>query len=284
MDDEEGEEVKIINASFSDPYMMVLREDSVVKLFKANDSGEIEDVEASGLTSTKWLSSSLFKSSTLSEVFAFLLTPEGGLHVFAMSDLTRPVYVAEGLGFLPPILTSDYYARRSTAKAAITELVAADIGDTTSRSPHLVIRTSTDDLVIYKACHYPGKASSESWTKNLRWIKVSQQHLPRYTEEPVNDSGVESTLVVLDNVCGYSTVFQHGTSPAFILKEASSAPRVIPLYGKAVKALTRFHTSACQRGFAYIDVDVRMTGLRRKSSGLSKLILAEHIPHIPTAS
>ncbi|PVI08231.1 hypothetical protein DM02DRAFT_666191 [Periconia macrospinosa] len=255
MDDEEGEEVRIINASFSDPYMMVLREDSVVKLFKANDSGEIEDVEASGLTSTKWLSSSLFKSSTLTEVFAFLLTPEGGLHVFAMSDLTKSVYVAEGLSFLPPILTSDYYGRRSTAKAAITELVAADIGDTTSRSPHLVIRTSTDDLVIYKACHYPGKASSESWTKNLRWVKVSQQHLPRYTDEPVNDSGVESTLVVLDNVCGYSTVFQRGTSPAFILKEASSAPRVIPLYGKAVKGLTRFHTSACQRGFAYIDVD-----------------------------
>lgn len=257
MDDEGGEEVRIINASFSDPYMMVLREDSVVKLFKANESGEVEDVEASGLTSTRWLSASLFKSSTLNDVFAFLLTPEGGLHIFAMSDLSRPSYVAEGLSFLPSILTSDYYARRSTAKAAITELVAADIGDTTSRSPHLVIRTSTDDLVIYKACHHPGKASSESWTKNLRWIKVSQQHLPRYTDEPVNDTGVESTLVVLDNVCGYSTVFQRGTSPAFILKEASSAPRVIPLNGKAVKGLTRFHTSACQRGFAYIDVDVR---------------------------
>jgi hypothetical protein len=61
---------------------------------------------------------------------------------------------------------------------------------------------------------------------------------------------------VLDNVCGYSTVFLRGTSPAFILKEASSAPRVIGLHGKAVKGLTRFHTSACQRGFAYIDAQV----------------------------
>jgi hypothetical protein len=80
-DEESGEELRIINASFSDPYMLVLREDSTVKIFKANGSGEIEDVEASGLNSTKWLSASLFKSSTLEEIFAFLLTPEGGLHV-----------------------------------------------------------------------------------------------------------------------------------------------------------------------------------------------------------
>ncbi|KAF2636376.1 protein CFT1 [Massarina eburnea CBS 473.64] len=254
-DEESGAELRIINASFADPYMLVLRDDSSVRFSKANGSGEIEEVEASGLTSTKWLSASLFKSSTVEEVFAFLLTPEGSLHVFAMSDLQKPSYVAEGLSFLPPILTADYLPRRSTAKATITELIAADLGDTTSRSPHLIIRTSTDDLVIYKAFHYPGKTSSDPWTKNLRWIKVSQQHLPKYSEEPVNDLGTESTLVTLDNVCGYSTVFQRGASPAFILKEASSAPRVIGLHGKAIKGLTRLHTSACQRGFAYLDVD-----------------------------
>jgi cleavage and polyadenylation specificity factor subunit 1 len=67
------------------------------------------------------------------------------------------------------------------------------------------------------------------------------------------DSGFESTLLALDNINGYSTVIQRGASPAFILKEASSAPRVIGLSGKAVKGLTRFHTSSCQRGFAYLD-------------------------------
>ena len=72
-----------------------------------------------------------------------------------------------------------------------------------------------------------------------------------------DDPGRDSTLVALDNVCGYSAVFLRGTSPSFILKESSSAPRVIGLHGKAVKGLTRFHTSACQRGFAYIDAQVR---------------------------
>jgi len=192
-----------------------------------------------------------------------------------MSDLSKPSYVAEGLTFLPPILTVDYHARRSTSKAAITEIIAADIGDEISRAPHLIvsksitqfvkpltkyqIRTSTDDLIIYKAFHYPAKIVSDPWTKNLRWVKLSQQHVPKYTDELVADdsnTGLESTLVALDDVCGYSTVFQRGTSPAFILKEASSAPRVIGLYGKAVKGLTRFNTSACQKGFAYLDSDV----------------------------
>lgn len=193
-----------------------------------------------------------------------------------MSSPEQPSFIAEGLGFLPSLLTADYVARRGAAKATITEILAADIGDSTSKSPHLIvsfprvscsiradlyqIRTSTDDLVLYRAFHYPTRSSSDSWTKNLRWTKLPQQHLPKFTEEATidtEDARRESSLIALGNVCGYSTVFQRGASPAFILKESSSLPRVISLGGSPVKGLTRFHTSACQRGFAYIDVDVR---------------------------
>jgi cleavage and polyadenylation specificity factor subunit 1 len=88
------------------------------------------------------LSASLFQSSSFTEVFAFLLTPEGGLRIFAMSQLEKPSYVAEALGFLPPLLTMDYAPRRSAAKATITEILAADLGDATSRSPHLIVSRS----------------------------------------------------------------------------------------------------------------------------------------------
>lgn len=141
-DEESGNELRIINASFADPYILILREDSTVKIFKASGDGELEDVEASGFSSTKWLSASLFKSSTFTEVFVFLLTPEGGLHVFAMSELEKPCYVAEALGFLPPFLTIDYIPRRSAAKASITEILAADLGDMTSKQPHLIVSPS----------------------------------------------------------------------------------------------------------------------------------------------
>jgi cleavage and polyadenylation specificity factor subunit 1 len=88
----------------------------------------------------------------------------------------------------------------------------------------------------------------------LRWVKLSQQHVPRYIEDAGSeDPGFESTLLAVGDICGYSTVFQRGTTPAFIFKESSSAPRVIGLSGKPVKGLTSFHTSNCQRGFAYLD-------------------------------
>lgn len=85
-------------------------------------------------------------------------------------------------------------------------------------------------------------------------MKLSQQHVPRYSEDAGSEeTGFESTLLAMDNINGYSTVFQRGSSPSFILKESSSAPRVIGLSGKPVKCLTRFHTSSCVRGFAYLD-------------------------------
>lgn len=80
-DEESGEELRILNVSFADPYLLVLRDNSTVKLYKASGSDEVEEMEASGLSSTQWLSASLFRSSSFDEVYAFLLTHEGGLHV-----------------------------------------------------------------------------------------------------------------------------------------------------------------------------------------------------------
>ncbi|KAF1833314.1 hypothetical protein BDW02DRAFT_631356 [Decorospora gaudefroyi] len=253
-DEASGDELNVITASFADPYLLVLRHDSSVKIFKATGDGELEDVEASGFSGMQWLSASLFKSASFTQVFAFLLTSEGALRVFAMSELEKPCYVAEALCFLPPVLTMDFVPRRSAAKATITEILAADLGDATTKSPHLIVRTSSDNLVIYKAFHCPSRSPSDLWTKNLRWVKLSQQHVPRYMEDTSSEeSSIESTLSAVDNICGYSTVFQRGTSPAFIFKESSSAPRVIGLSGRPVKGLTSFHTSSCQRGFAYLD-------------------------------
>jgi cleavage and polyadenylation specificity factor subunit 1 len=148
-DEETGNELNVINASFADPYLLIQREDSSVKIYKATGDGEVEDVEATGLSSTQWLSASLFQSSSFTEVFAFLLTPEGGLRVFAMSQLEKPCFVAEALSFLPPLLTMDYMPRRSTAKATITEILAADLGDATSKSPHLIVSCKLPSGVIY---------------------------------------------------------------------------------------------------------------------------------------
>jgi cleavage and polyadenylation specificity factor subunit 1 len=80
-DEESGTELRVISANFADPYLLILREDSSLKLFKASDSGELEELEWPEPSSNKWLSASLYKPSSVSDVFAFLLAPDGGLQV-----------------------------------------------------------------------------------------------------------------------------------------------------------------------------------------------------------
>lgn len=109
--------------------------------------------------------------------------------------------------------------------------------------------------------------------------------MPKYNEEPAanaEDAGRESTLMALSNICGYSTVFQRGASPCFIFKEASSAARVISLTGKAVKGLTRFHTSLCERGFAYIDSSVSLIFISTKRCWLVQSMESDvHLGYFP---
>lgn len=297
-DEATGAEPKIISVSFADPYILVLRDDSSVIVLQADDSGDIEEIErGDAILATRWLSGSIYKSSvTDNKALVCLLSAEGGLHVgFSSARGTPPssriltngrttdIRVARigeariccrGPLFPPSYVDSGV---RSTARGykgcAHGDLVSGsrgpDIEDTAfnSKSPatlysriltKIQVRTSTDDLVIYKPYNYPVRDLLESFTSDLRWLKLSQPHLPKYTEDPTMEAeerGRGSTLRPLDNVAGYSTVFQTGTSPSFIIKESSSSPKVLSLRGKSVKALTRFHTAECERGFTYVDAD-----------------------------
>jgi cleavage and polyadenylation specificity factor subunit 1 len=81
-DEETGAELRIINTSFADPYLLVLRDDSTAKIFKADEEGEVEEVESELFSSTQWLSGCLYKPSTPGhQPLVYLLTVEGGLQV-----------------------------------------------------------------------------------------------------------------------------------------------------------------------------------------------------------
>ena len=100
---------------------------------------------------------------------------------------------------------------------------------------------------------------SQSFVEHLRWRKIPQPYLAKYSEDSELESahsGRENLLRRIDNIGGYTTVFQAGTSPCFILKEASTAPKVIALQGKAVRGMSSFHTAKYDQGFIYVDVDV----------------------------
>jgi hypothetical protein len=65
-----------------------------------------------------------------------VLTPA---QVYELPDLGRPVYVAEGLSFVPPTISPQYTARRSAARETLTEILVAELGDATSRTPYLIV-------------------------------------------------------------------------------------------------------------------------------------------------
>ena len=97
MTDEDSESgPRVVNASFSDPYVLLIRDDSSAVVLTADESGDLDEVSQSETFKTgKWLSGSLFEDSSdvlrleypeesedeASNVLMFLLNVRGGLQV-----------------------------------------------------------------------------------------------------------------------------------------------------------------------------------------------------------
>jgi cleavage and polyadenylation specificity factor subunit 1 len=49
------------------------------------------------------------------------------------------VYKAPYLNFTPPALSADYVQKRSNAQEIITEILVANLGDSNTKYPHLIV-------------------------------------------------------------------------------------------------------------------------------------------------
>jgi cleavage and polyadenylation specificity factor subunit 1 len=193
-----------------------------------------------------------------------------------LPNLKKPIYSTDALPYLPGIITDEFIPRRNAARETITDVVMAEIGDSTSKSTYLIVcankhlsskqkanfhqaQTTVGELVIYQPFHYPVTAGGQFF-KNLRWQRISQPVLPKHTETASDEEsaiGRTSTLRVLNNIGGYSTVVGTWPSPCFVLKEASTTPKVVRLNGRALSSIGAFHTEKCDQGFISVDFDVR---------------------------
>jgi len=84
MEDEvTGADLQVIGASFCDPYLLILRDDSSVTVFKTDINGELEELERAGdILDDKWLSGCLYKPQQLDqEPVLCLLNADGGFRV-----------------------------------------------------------------------------------------------------------------------------------------------------------------------------------------------------------
>ena len=125
------------------------------------------------------------------------------------------------------------------------------------------LRSPIDDLTIYQPYQSPIENSKDT---SLRFLKVPNPHLPRMPkEDPTsfeeNLSERRLPLRSLHDVGGYSAVFMPGQSPCLIIKSASSLPVVIDMCDSPVQTLTQLHSTSCQKGFLYVDGEVRRARL-----------------------
>ncbi|KAI5864811.1 CPSF A subunit region-domain-containing protein [Durotheca rogersii] len=271
-DEETGAEPRVDSASIVDPFLLLVRDDASIFIAKIDKILELEELDKgdAALASTKWATGCLYEDKTGmfvkvqtdrgaksgENIIMFLLSKAGALHVYALPDLSKPVYVAEGLPFVPPTLSANYAARRGTAKEIIKEILVADLGDMTSSNPYLVARHDNDDVTIYQPFRTSSEAGQELAT-SLHFQKLPNPTIADNAAEALDDEDDEIwrplAMRRCDNVGGYKTVFIPGNSPSFILRSSKTLPKVIGLQGDGVRGMSPFHTEGCERGFIYAD-------------------------------
>ncbi|ORY68642.1 CPSF A subunit region-domain-containing protein [Pseudomassariella vexata] len=272
LDEETGAEPRVVSASIADPFLLLVRDDSSICVAKMDKNLELEELDKDhvGLVTTRWLTGCLYEDTTSiftdvqtdkgskpgENIVMFLLSGTGALYVYALPDLTQPVCVVEGLSYVPPILSAGYSARRGSAKEALTEILVADLGDTTSSSPFLIVRHANDDLTIYEPFRITSEASTEL-SKSLHFQKITNARLAKSPVEVADDEAEQQPRNVPLRRCadvgGFKTVFLPGASPSFIMKSSKTLPKVIGLQGGGVRTMSPFHTEGCERGFIYAD-------------------------------
>ncbi|KAJ3570404.1 hypothetical protein NPX13_g5741 [Xylaria arbuscula] len=271
LDEESGAEPRIEYASIADPYILLVRDDASVLIAKMDNALELEELEKNdtSLASKKWITGCLYEdkygvflgassdkgTNSGENIVMFLLSKTGALYVYALPDLTVPIYTAEGLSFLPPILSVDYAARRGTSREILKEILVADLGDNTSSYPYLVTRNNQNDVTIYQPFRNSSEPSTEL-SKALHFLKLPNSNVAK-NPEIVAEDDVEGQRTYpmrqCGNIAGYKAIFLPGDSPNFILKSSKTLPKVIEVQGFAVRGMSSFHTEGCERGFIYAD-------------------------------
>ena len=250
MDEETDAELRIVHVSFSDPYVLVLRDDNSILVLRVDESGDIEPLESEGATKErKWLSGCLYSGElTANDTAMFLLSSDGGLHIFSLPNC-ESTYTIPMLSHLPAVLSPDLPQRRVGAKESLTEILFADLGKEDTKQPFLILRSALDDLILYE----PWGSNSGSWSDNLRFRKVPLTYIPKFDELVAEENDSRPAPLRSITLGGRSTIYVPGSVPSLIVKESISQPKVLDLRAKHIRAITPLHHKVCEHGFGLID-------------------------------
>ncbi|RAK91343.1 cleavage and polyadenylation specificity factor subunit A [Aspergillus costaricaensis CBS 115574] len=253
-DDDTNDERMAVSASLADSCLAILRDDSTLLFLQADDSGDLDEVVlGEDVASGKWISCCLYSDKTglfssidrtLSEpvkndMFLFLLSHDSKLFVYRVRD-QKLLSIIEGLDGLSPLLSSEP-PKRSGTRENLIEAIVADLGETWSASPYLILRSETDDLIIYKPFVIPTGPTGEIHT--LKFSKENNSVLPMISPDvdsaqPSGSDYRARPLRILPDISGLSAVFMPGASAGFVLRTSASAPHFLRLRGESPRCRT----------------------------------------------
>ena len=258
VDEDTGALARVVSASFADPYVLIIRDDSTIVLLQADKSGDLEECDMPDeLTQAKWLSGWLYNDQHGvfgGGIILALMSLDGGLQIFLTSDLATPIFRDAGLHYLPARLNANPQPKHWRQAATITELIITDLGDSTSTDPYMFVRTSTDDLAIYQPYRQLDDSTGNG-NPRLAFIKVPNHLVAKSPVEAAEDADEADTaktnkpLTPVAGPDGLRMVFMPGPSPSVIVKRSSSLPQAYHLHTKSLRALTSYNTEDCRHFF-----------------------------------
>ncbi|KAI7867053.1 CPSF A subunit region-domain-containing protein [Mucor mucedo] len=228
--------------------------------------------------------------------WSVVYTTDGTLKIYSLPDF-KEYFVCPQFDIAPDLITDhDREAQPKEKKIStiMKEIVMTNIGKE-RKDPHLVARTETDDIIIYKAFSFVPSETSDRLA--LRFSRVHHEYISRksaasVTEETKKmkkkeiidefeipgpdledeakrskkyDTHRKKLLIPFNDVAGYAGVFVAGPQPAWLLCSCKSFVRVHPMKTEnEVIGFTQFHNVNCKHGFITVDSKavIRLSGLR----------------------
>jgi cleavage and polyadenylation specificity factor subunit 1 len=265
VDEEEGQLARAAKAGFAEPYLALVKDDGTMTMLKADKAGELDEVGLPTAVKDKTiLSVSLYQdtgdffqtsrlyggAATSAGPILALMASDGHFCLLSLPNLGLQVFQCDSLPFLPTLLLQDtQLPKHWRNKDDIAETLLVDLGNKHESRPYLVVRNTTNDIVIYEPFAVPNVVGSFKFKK----ITTRPAEAP---EDTVEEEGEESSLQpmqVISDIAGHASVFVPGPQPMLILREASTMPHVYELKPQNIKSLSAVNTGANPHGFVFID-------------------------------
>lgn len=217
-----------------------------------------------------------------------LVYAEGRLQIYSLPDF-KECFSFPHFDLLPDLLTDKpIHTTAERPSNKIQELLMTNIGKE-RKDPHLVARTDTNDIVIYRAFSFidhddnlgrlalrfsrvhheyvSRKPSDEKKTQQKKEVvdefQVPGADLDEDEDEDIisekKNKTVSKLLIPFNDVAGYAGVFVAGAQPAWLMCSCKSFVRVHPMKtDHEVIGFTQFHNVNCHHGFITIDAKVML--------------------------